>query len=125
MSLVGLGGALGTLARYACAQTWPDRSGHFPLTIFLVNVSGALLIGALLTWLSRAGRMDSPRLFCSVGVLGGWTTMSTFAIGFDELLAHRHPAIALLYAASTLITGAIATGFGISVATRVPRLPSR
>jgi len=125
LALVGLGGSLGTLARYECAQTWPDRTGRFPLTIFLVNVSGALVIGALLTWLSRAGRMDSPRLFWSVGVLGGWTTMSSFAIGFDELFAHHRLATALLYAASTVAGGAVATAVGISVASRLPRVTPR
>ena len=113
-----MGGALGTLARYACTEEWPDRPGRFPLTVFLVNVSGALLIGLVLTLLSRVGKMGSPRLFCSVGVLGGWTTMSTFATRFDQLLAHHHVLVGVLYAAATLASGSIATALGIGVAAR-------
>lgn len=123
--LVGAGGALGTLARYACTQTWSDRSGRFPLTIFLVNVSGGLLIGVLLTWLARVGKMGAARLFCSVGILGGWTTMSTFAIGVDQLVAHHHGSTAALYAASTLCSGAVATALGISIGANVPRAATR
>lgn len=116
--LVGAGGALGTLARYACTQAWPDREGHFPVTIFTVNVSGALLIGVVLTLLSRLEKMGAPRLFLSVGILGGWTTMSAFAVRFDQLVAHQHLFLGVLYAGSTLCSGAIATALGISLASR-------
>jgi fluoride exporter len=114
--LVGVGGALGTLARYACSVTWPTAPYAFPTTILVVNLSGAFLIGMILTVLIRIGRADGPRLFSCVGVLGGWTTMSTAAVSADLLIAHGHALLGLGYLALSLLGGALATGLGIALA---------
>jgi CrcB protein len=114
--LVGIGGALGTLARYACSLTWPTPAYGFPTTILLVNLSGAFLIGLVLSVLVRIGRAGGPRLFSCVGVLGGWTTMSTAAVSADLLIAHGHALLGLGYLALSLLGGAVATGLGIAIA---------
>jgi fluoride exporter len=119
LALVGVGGALGTLARYACTLTWPTPSYGFPTTILLVNLSGAFLIGVTLSVLVRIGRADRPRLFSCVGVLGGWTTMSTSAVSADLLIAHRHALLGLGYLALSLLGGAVATGRGLALAHHV------
>jgi CrcB protein len=119
LALVGVGGALGTLARYACAVTWPTPSDGFPTTILIVNLSGAFLIGVTLSVLVRIGRADRPRLFSCVGVLGGWTTMSTAAVSADLLIAHGHALLGLGYLALSLLGGAVATGLGIALAHHV------
>jgi CrcB protein len=121
LALVGGGGALGTLARYACALTWPTTAGGFPTTIFVVNVSGAFAIGLILSALVRIDKLGAPRLFSCVGVLGGWTTMSTAAVGADLLIAHGHAFVGLAYLVLSVLGGALATGGGIAIANRLVR----
>ncbi len=116
LTLVGIGGALGTLARYACSLTWPTAPGTFPTTILLVNLAGAFLIGVTLSVLVRIDRTGGPRLFSCVGVLGGWTTMSTAAVSADLLIAHGHALVGVGYLALSLLGGAIATSGGITLA---------
>jgi CrcB protein len=122
LALVGLGGALGTLARYACSLNWPAASGTFPVTIFLVNVSGAFAIGVVLSVLARLDRLGAPRLFSCVGVLGGWTTMSTAVVGADLLIAHGHARTGLAYLALSVLAGTVATGIGIAIAHRLVKV---
>lgn len=75
---LALGGALGTLGRYAVSGWVYDRLGPGPLGIFVVNVSGAFLIGLFLE-LADGRALISPglRQFVALGVLGGYTTFST------------------------------------------------
>ncbi len=81
--LVGLGGALGAMSRYAMAllvgRWW---SGGFPLATLLVNVLGSLLMGLLVGTLARLlpPHQEELRLFLAVGVLGGLTTFSSFSL---------------------------------------------
>ena len=118
LSLVGVGGALGTLARYLTQLHWPDRDGHFPLTIFIVNVSGSFLLGAILSMLIRHNKMAGPRLFVCVGVLGGWTTMSTLAVRVDTSLSAHHYLLAIAYAIASVFAGGLAVCVGIWVTQR-------
>jgi CrcB protein len=122
LMLVGFGGALGTFARYACSLAWPAASGTFPTTILIVNLSGAFMIGVTLPLLVHFGRTGGPRLFSCVGVLGGWTTMSTAAVSADLLIAHGHVFVGLFYLVLSVLGGALATGGGIAIAHRLTRL---
>ena len=78
---VGLGGFLGSVARYAVAvwlgNTPTDR---FPWATFAVNCLGCLLIGVMAGWLARASVPESARLFLVTGILGGFTTFSAFSL---------------------------------------------
>jgi len=125
LAFVGIGGALGTFARYCCSITWSNASGQFPTTILVVNVTGAFLIGLVLTGLVRVGRTGGPRLFTCVGVLGGWTTMSTAAVKADLLIAHHHALAGIVYLLASLVGGAIATACGIAIAHRAVKVASR
>lgn len=77
---VALGGAVGALGRYAATLAFPTAAGSFAWTVLLVNVTGCALLGVL-TGLAAADRLFHPlaRPFLGVGVLGGFTTFSTFA----------------------------------------------
>jgi len=81
---VALGGALGSLARYACsglAVRWFGSS--FPWGTLLVNVSGSFAIGVLAALVAADGRPllgSDARAFAMVGVLGGFTTFSSFSL---------------------------------------------
>jgi CrcB protein len=79
--MVMLGAALGGLARYVIGSAVMQRfGGRFPLGTLVVNVTGCFLIGILLPLLTERGEpRPNLRLFLIVGVLGGYTTFSSFA----------------------------------------------
>ena len=73
-----LGGALGSLARWGVAEAWPGGPSTWPWATFTVNVVGCLLLGLLLG--SPLGQDPLRRVFLGSGVLGGFTTFSTYAL---------------------------------------------
>ncbi|MGQ4619592.1 fluoride efflux transporter CrcB [Nocardia sp. R7R-8] len=108
--VVALGGALGALARYGLAQGLPERPGHFPLATFVTNVVGCFAIGVLMvavTEIWAAHRLLRP--FLGVGVLGGFTTFSTYANEIRQLLQPDTIVVAAGYLAGTLICALSAT----------------
>ncbi|QNP68787.1 fluoride efflux transporter CrcB [Streptomyces roseirectus] len=103
VAAVALGGTLGSLARYAAGLAWPARTGGFPWTTFAVNVVGCAVIGVLLvlvTEILTVHRLVRP--FLGTGVLGGFTTFSTYTVDIRKLLGDGHPATAFAYLAGTL-----------------------
>jgi fluoride exporter len=111
---VAAGGVLGALARYGAGIALPHAPGTFPLGTFLVNVLGCLLIGALLVTITEV-RHAHPlvRPFLATGVLGGFTTFSTYAVDAQELLRAGQVATAAAYIAGTLVAAVTATWAGI------------
>lgn len=84
--LAALGGALGALARWGVATALPRDPGGWPWATLLVNLTGCLLLGVLLAvLLSRFPASTWARPFLAVGVLGGYTTFSTFAVEAVQL----------------------------------------
>jgi CrcB protein len=116
--LVGLGGALGSIARHLLG-TWVNSA--FPLSTFpwgtlAVNVSGCLVIG-LLGGLGDARASLGPelRMFLFVGVLGGFTTFSSFAYETLALLRFEDLARALANVAAQVVLGLGAAWIGYSL----------
>ncbi|TGK35692.1 fluoride efflux transporter CrcB [Leptospira andrefontaineae] len=83
--IVGLGGFLGSVCRYMISQTIPKDFGIFPLSTFVVNIAGSLLIG-IFFGLSQGKISEEIRLFATVGFCGGFTTFSAFALENLKLL---------------------------------------
>ncbi len=84
--LAALGGALGALARWGVSTALPSAGDAWPWATLLVNLTGCLLIGVLLAvLLSRFPSSTWVRPFLAVGVLGGYTTFSTFAVDLLRL----------------------------------------
>jgi CrcB protein len=95
---VFLGGALGGLARYGLARLIPVTPGHFPWATLITNVLGCALIGILMVFvLEVPGPHRLARPFLAVGFLGGFTTLSTFAVESDRLVSSGNTNIALAY----------------------------
>ena len=119
--LICLGGALGTGARYLIA-VWVARTvgTAFPYGTLLINVAGSFLLG-LLMQLSLSTQMISAdmRLIIGTGILGGFTTYSTFNYETLALLHEDAWGAALANAAATLIGCLAAGAFGIGVARAV------
>lgn len=97
--LVGVGGAIGAIARHGLNhlvhQKWV--STVFPIGIFLINVTGSIVIGAI-AGLLASGRMQwsmPQRTFVVVGVLGGFTTFSSFSLDTLALARDGHIGLAL------------------------------
>jgi fluoride exporter len=117
---IALGGSLGAVARYELELSWPATPGHFPVSTFLINTSGAFLLGLLLTVAIERERIHRPvwrhvRLFACVGVLGAWTTMSTVAVEADTLVRRGSVAVALAYLGATVSAGIAAAVVGGAV----------
>jgi len=79
--LVAIGGAAGSLARYAAYRMWPASPGGWPVPTLAVNLLGSFAIGLLYMYVAtRGASADNARLFWMTGVLGGFTTYSAFAL---------------------------------------------
>ncbi len=118
--VVGLGGALGAIARYVISG-WVTRvsGASFPLGTLAVNVVGCFLLGALLVCIERGNLGEQSRLLLGVGVLGAFTTFSTF--GHETLgLAQRGlMAQAAANIAANAALGLTAVWLGHHLATRL------
>ncbi|MCW2572144.1 MAG: CrcB family protein, partial [Frankiales bacterium] len=112
--LVAAGGALGSIARYAIGVALPYGRSDLPVATLLINVSGALLLGLLVATRPHARWM---RPFLGTGVLGGFTTFSTFALETDRLLG-RAPAVAAAYVVLSLALGLGAAAAGLRLGRR-------
>lgn len=124
IGLVALGGVLGTAAREGLSLAIPEL-GAFPWVIFGINVLGALILGFLTEALARRGSDRGLRrvlrLGVGTGVMGGFTTYSTFAVGAAGLLEADATATAIAYGLATVVAGAVATFAGILIGTLVHR----
>lgn len=113
---VAAGGVLGALARYAVAVLLADSSTGIGWATVLVNVTGCLLIGLLLGWHDRADRHPYLRPFLAVGVLGGYTTFSAYALDAQILLADGRLMAAAGYLVGTLLAALLAVLVGLGLA---------
>lgn len=117
LPVIALGGMTGASARYAAARIWPTSDAGVPWTTLGVNVVGCLLIGVLMVFVVEAGGAHPLlRPFAGVGVLGGFTTFSTYSVGTVTLLDAGRPAVALGYWAGTLVAALAAVMVGVAVA---------
>jgi CrcB protein len=110
VSVVALGGVIGSLARYGLAEAFPHAVGAFPWTTFLTNVLGCFAIGVLLV---RQTPRSHPLLrpFLGTGILGGFTTFSTFAVDTERLM-HVHLLVAIAYYFGTVTAALLAALIG-------------
>jgi len=123
--VVAAGGAIGSLARYGLAVALPTEPGEFPLATLLCNVIGCLLIGALMAVLGEAGRPHRLlRPFFGIGVLGGFTTLSTYVVEVIDAGTAGAVLVAVLYGAGTVVGAllAVAAGLVLTRAAIRPRL---
>ncbi|MEU8845386.1 fluoride efflux transporter CrcB [Streptomyces sp. NPDC048564] len=120
VAVVALGGAIGATARYAASLWWPAQPGGFPWAIFWINVVGCAMIGVLMVIITEvrpAHRLVRP--FVGTGVLGGFTTFSTYAVDIQHLVDSGHPSTGLAYLAATLIAALTAVWLATAATRRV------
>jgi CrcB protein len=114
LAVIALGGGLGALARFGLGRLWPTPAGGFPWATFIVNTSGCLLIGVLMVLIHEVWSAHPLlRPFVGVGVLGGYTTFSTYTDEIRSLLKPGTAAVALAYLAGTVLAALLAVLAGV------------
>jgi CrcB protein len=110
---VCLGGALGALLRYGVALFLkPETVSQFPLHTFVVNLIGCLCIGWVLGWFATNGFNHTFNLFVVTGILGGFTTFSSFSAETLVLFKEGFPVKAITYATFSNILGVLLAWVG-------------
>ena len=113
LAVIALGGAVGAPLRYALEELHPAGPGAFPLTTFLVNVSGAFALGLFLALL--LGRWSTSRFLrplVATGFLGAYTTFSTWMVEAQRLGEDAEWGTMWRYVVSSMLAGLAATGAG-------------
>lgn len=113
---VGLGGLVGSVLRYLISLIPLRHASGFPLVTLGINILGAFALGLLMALAGKNTAID-PRalLFLKVGVCGGFTTFSTFALETHSLLGAGNPVVALLYALLSVALCVLAVFFGSAI----------
>jgi fluoride exporter len=120
VAVVALGGSMGACARYGASLLWPTAAGAFPWTTLLVNVIGCAVIGVfmvVITDLWAAHRLVRP--FFGTGVVGGFTSFSTYAVDIQHLVDEGHARTGLAYLALTLSTAIAAVWTAATLTRRI------
>ncbi|QQR99748.1 MAG: CrcB family protein [Austwickia sp.] len=125
---VAAGGSVGTLTRALLAAAFPPAPGGWPWVTFGVNVTGAFLLGLVLQALALRGPDEGARrltrLALGTGVLGGYTTYSTFAVETAALGRDGEVVLATAYDAASLLAGLVAAWLGVLLAEALPQRAS-
>jgi CrcB protein len=125
---IGLGSALGGMARFALARSVGSHFGRtFPWDILIINIGGSLVIGFFATLTEPAGRLlvsPTVRQFVMIGILGGFTTYSSFSWGTLSLMRNGEWLRAGAYAIGTFALCFLAVWFGYLAAAAVNSAPA-
>jgi fluoride exporter len=117
LAVIAVGGMLGAAARFKLAEALPTKPGHFPWATLWTNLSGSFLLGFLLiVLLERFPPTRYVRPFMTTGILGAFTTMSTYTVETALLVKDDHAAIALLYGVGSVAAGVFLAYAGIATA---------
>lgn len=121
-ALVALGGAIGAMLRHNLGRLMthllgPSTVMAFPWATLAANVIGSLAMGLLAGWLARHGgeQAASFRLFLGVGLLGGFTTFSSFSLEMMLLIERGQPSLAFVYGAISVLAGLAGLYIGLIV----------
>lgn len=112
--LVGLGGFVGSVARYGLAVWLNPLAGSWPLGTLAANTLGCLVIGMITGWSGAMGGLsESARLALAVGFCGGFTTLSTLMLEAEAGLRSEGVLFPVIYLLATLILAAMALAAGL------------
>ena len=113
--MIAIGGALGSMARYAAVGYFATLFNYrFPFGTFIVNMSGSFLIGLAYVLLVEKAVLPSEwRLFFITGILGGYTTFSAFSLEMLQMWQEGHILNSIFYATSSVALGLFCAYLGI------------
>ena len=115
VAAVAVGASVGALLRWAAGLTFNSLWAGFPIGTLLVNCSGGVLIGVAMVWFSRSPD-ELLRLLLVTGLLGGFTTFSSFSAESLGLIQRGDIALALLHSAAHLLGALACTAIGFGLA---------
>lgn len=108
------GGAIGAIARYSLNQLFAKIFAPFPFATFFINITGSFLIGFLaVVFTEKLTDSENWRLFLMVGLLGAYTTFSTFELETFELMREKQLLMAFFYVAVSFAVGLIGVFSGV------------
>jgi len=108
------GGAIGAIARYSLNQLFAKIFAPFPFATFFINITGSFLIGFLaVVFTEKLTDSENWRLFLMVGLLGAYTTFSTFELETFELMREKQLLVAFFYVAVSFAVGLIGVFSGV------------
>jgi CrcB protein len=115
LAAIALGGMVGSTARYALGRWVPPSPGRLPWATLLANLGGSLALGfVLVLLLTRHPHRHRLRAFATTGVLGAFTTMSTFAVEAALLVGDGHALTGLAYVVASVGGGLAAVAVGMA-----------
>ena len=107
--VVGFGGFVGAVLRYLISLIPMKNPESFPINTFIINVVGAFAIGCIAFAMTKNENIDSRvLLFLKVGICGGFTTFSTFALETSELIKGGSVTVALIYVVASIVLSVLA-----------------
>ena len=115
---IALGGAAGTVSRYAISQWMLRAHGALPLATFASNIAGSFLIALFARVMSTPDSSPVLRAALTIGFCGGFTTFSTFSAEFVTLVQEGRTLRAVLYVVASVLTGVLAVLAGLAVGNR-------
>ncbi|NHJ84553.1 MAG: fluoride efflux transporter CrcB [Asgard group archaeon] len=111
--IVGIGGFIGAVLRYIVSFSIQSSEQRFPFTTLLVNILGSFFLSVILFYSEEIGLMnDSVRTFLTIGVLGAFTTLSTFSYEAFKLLERKELFFFALYISLTIILSLVTIYLG-------------
>jgi CrcB protein len=114
--VIGVGGLLGAVARYAVATYIGSLYGvSFPYGTFLINMSGCFLIGLIVPLLERTSASPYWRYFIPIGFIGAYTTFSTFEYETLQAIQDGQIMTGLLNVGLSVIVGFVAVWVGVAI----------
>jgi CrcB protein len=120
VAVVAWGGAIGAAARYGASLLWPTPGGGFPWTTLWVNGAGCAVIGVFMVVITDVWSAHLlVRPFFGTGVLGGFTTFSTYAVDIQKLVDGGRPGRGLAYLSGTLLVALAAVRSAAWVTRRI------
>lgn len=124
--VIALGGSLGSLARWGVGEVLPHKPSEVPVSTLTVNVLGSFLLGLLMVFVLEVWPPTRyVRPFLGVGVMGGFTTFSTFMLDNRAMAAAGAPVLALAYTVATVVLVLLAVAAGVVTARVLARLQHR
>jgi CrcB protein len=113
--LVGIGGALGAMARYGVGTTLPAPGNGFPAATLLINIAGSVAMGVLVGVLAKTTPQfqNEIRLFVAVGLFGGFTTFSSFSLDAIFLIERGEFVLATAYIVGSVLLAVTGLWLGL------------